>query len=175
MKDVSVGKNAPDVVNVVIEIPANSAPVKYEVCKDSGLLEVDRFLTTAMHYPCDYGYVPNTLCDDGDPIDVCVLAPFSIISGAVCACRPLGVLTMEDEKGGDDKLLAVPDTKIAPEYAHFKTLDDVPQILLDRIGHFFAHYKDLEKNKWAKVKEWHGQDQAKSIILASIDAYKQKS
>ena len=98
-----------------------------------------------------------------------------IISGAVCACRPLGVLTMEDEKGGDDKLLAVPDTKIAPEYAHFKTLEDVPQILLDRIGHFFAHYKDLEKNKWAKVKEWHGQEEAKSIILASIDAYQQKS
>ncbi len=172
MKHVSSGKNVPDSINVIIEIPANSAPVKYEVCKDTGLLEVDRFLTTAMHYPCDYGYVPNTLCDDGDPIDVCVLAPFPIISGAVVACRPLGVLTMEDEKGGDDKLLAVPDAKIAPEYAHYTHLKDVPQIILDRIGHFFAHYKDLEPNKWAKVKEWHDVAKAKSLITASINAYK---
>lgn len=173
MKNISAGKDAPDVINVIIEIPANSTPVKYEVCKDSGLLEVDRFLTTAMHYPCDYGYVPKTLCDDGDPIDVCVLAPFPIISGAMVACRPLGVLTMEDEKGGDDKLLAVPDSKIAPEYEHYQTLADVPQIILDRIGHFFAHYKDLEKNKWAKVKEWHGVDHAKAIIQSSIDAYQE--
>lgn len=173
MNNISAGKHAPDVINVFIEIPANSTPVKYEVCKDSGLLEVDRFLTTAMHYPCDYGYVPKTLCDDGDPIDVCVLAPFPIISGALVACRPLGVLTMEDEKGGDDKLLAVPDTKIAPEYEHYQTLKDVPQIILDRIGHFFAHYKDLEKNKWAKVKEWHSEDHAKAIIQSSIDAYKE--
>ncbi len=171
MKNIPAGKDLPNQMNVIIEISSNSSPVKYEVCKESGLLEVDRFLTSAMHYPCDYGYVPNTLCDDGDPVDVCVIAPFPIIPGAMVACRPIGVLTMEDEKGGDDKLLAVPVTSVAPDYAHIQDLKDIPQLTLDRIGHFFAHYKDLEANKWAKVKDWHGRDHAKTILLESVKAH----
>ena len=167
----SPGSQAPDIFNVLIEIAANSDPVKYEIDKDTGLLAVDRFLSTPMHYPCNYGYIPNTLCDDGDPVDVCVLSPFPIMPHAFIACRPLGVLTMEDEKGTDDKILAVPDMKIAPMYAHYKTLDDIPRATLEQIGHFFARYKDLEANKWAKVKEWQNIEHAKEIILSSISAY----
>lgn len=172
VNQLSAGSKAPDLFNVLIEISANSDPVKYEFDKDTGFLMVDRFLSTPMHYPCNYGFIPNTLCDDGDPADVCVLSPFPITPNALVTCRPLGVLTMEDEKGMDDKILAVPDVSVAPMYAHFNSLDDVPTSVLEQIGHFFARYKDLEANKWAKVKQWHNVDHAKQIIRSSIDAVK---
>ncbi len=169
---IPAGKNLPKEINVIIEVPQGAAPVKYEMDKDSGALFVDRFLTTAMHYPCDYGFVPHTLCGDGDPADVLVISQFSAVSGAVVRARPIGVLIMEDEGGMDEKLLAVPVSKLDPFYDNIKSYKDLPEIFLKRISHFFEHYKDLEKGKWVKVKDWQGPEEAEKIILEAIERHK---
>lgn len=168
---VPAGAKLPDEFNVVIEIPMNSDPVKYEVDKDSGAVFVDRFMLTAMHYPANYGYIPQTISDDGDPVDVLVAAPFPIQVGAVIRCRAVGVLQMDDEAGGDAKLLAVPVDKLYPPYRHIKSHEDFPAEELARIQHFFEHYKDLEKGKWVKVKGWEGVEAARKEILSSAERY----
>lgn len=166
------GKKTPDEMNVVIEIPSHSDPIKYEVDKETGALCVDRFLGTAMYYPCNYGYVPQTLSEDGDPVDVLVVAPFPLLIGCVIACRPVGMLEMEDESGIDAKILAVPVDKLSTLYHGIKTWEDLPAQLTNSIKHFFEHYKDLEKNKWVKVKAWKGVEAAQEEILTSIKRYK---
>lgn len=171
-RHVQPGKNVPHVVNVVIEIPAHSGPVKYEVDKESGTLVVDRFMSTAMFYPCNYGYIPQTLSEDGDPVDVLVITPVPLLSGAVVSVRPIGMLTMTDEAGPDAKLIAVPTEKLLPMYAHMQEPGDVPPHMLAMIKHFFEHYKDLEQGKWVKVEGWEGSEKAKQEILASIERYK---
>lgn len=171
LKNVPAGKNVPDEVNVIIEIPAQAAPVKYEVDKDSGGIFVDRFMNTAMFYPCNYGYVPDTLSDDGDPVDVLVVTPMPLISGAVIAVRPVGMLKMTDEKGVDAKILAVPVSKLTKEYDNVQDIKDLPQPLLSTISHFFEHYKDLEHGKWVKVDGWVGIEEAKAEINASVQRF----
>ncbi|ALK96573.1 inorganic pyrophosphatase [Massilia sp. WF1] len=171
LNNVNAGRDVPNDFNVVIEIPMNGDPVKYEVDKESGAIFVDRFMGTAMHYPCNYGYVPNTIADDGDPCDVLVITPFPLIPGVVVRCRALGVLKMTDEAGGDAKILAVPVEKLAPVYANIKTVDDVQELTLRQIQHFFEHYKDLEKGKWVKVEGWAGVDAAKEEIVNGVKAY----
>jgi inorganic pyrophosphatase len=171
LNNVNAGRDVPNDFNVVIEIPMNGDPVKYEVDKESGAIFVDRFMGTAMHYPCNYGYVPNTIADDGDPCDVLVITPFPLIPGVVVRCRALGVLQMTDEAGGDAKILAVPVEKLAPLYANIKTHEDVPELTLRQIQHFFEHYKDLEKGKWVKVEGWAGPDAAKEEIVNGVKAY----
>ena len=168
---VRAGNDVPNDCNVIIEIPMNADPIKYEVDKESGALFVDRFMTTAMHYPCNYGYVPQTLADDGDPVDVLVITPYPLTPGVVVTCRPIGVLQMEDEAGGDAKLLAVPIDKVLPIYTHWQKPEDINQMRLKAIQHFFEHYKDLEKGKWVKVKGWEGPEAAKAEITAGIAAY----
>ena len=168
---VPAGSKLPDEFNVIIEIPANTDPVKYEVDKDTGAVFVDRFMLTAMHYPCNYGYIPQTLSDDGDPADVLVVTPFPVAIGAVIKCRPLGVLHMDDEGGGDAKLLAVPIDKLYPVYRDIKKPEDLPAEDLARIQHFFEHYKDLEKGKWVKVKGWGGIDEARAEVEQSAARY----
>lgn len=165
---VPAGKNLPEEFNVIIEIPANGEPIKYEVDKDSGEIFVDRLLSTAMRYPCNYGYVPHTLCGDGDPADVLVVLPASLQPGSVVKCRALGVLKMTDESGEDAKIVAVPVSKITPLYDNVKSIDDLPEIQLQQICHFFEHYKDLEKGKWVKVEGWEGPEAAKKELQ---DAY----
>jgi inorganic pyrophosphatase len=174
LKNVSAGKNLPDEFNVIIEIQAHSEPVKYEVDKETGALFVDRFMTTAMHYPCNYGYIPETISDDGDPVDVLVVTPFAVNPGSVVRCRALGMLVMEDEAGGDAKLLAVPVDKILAMYSHWKKIEDVNPQRLATIQHFFEHYKDLEKGKWVKVKGWVGPEEAKKEILDGVARYKKE-
>jgi inorganic pyrophosphatase len=169
---VSPGKNAPDTFNVVIEISMNADPVKYEVDKESGAIFVDRFLGTAMHYPTNYGYVPQTLSGDGDPVDVLVMTPFPLPPGVVVPCRALGILLMEDEGGVDGKVLAVPTEKILAAYSNYQSLSDVHELTLKQIAHFFEHYKDLEKGKWVKVVGWKGLDEAKKEIVDGIANYK---
>lgn len=171
LNNVTAGENAPEAINVIIEISANSNPVKYEVMKDAGVLQVDRFLSTPMHYPCNYGYVPRTLCGDGDPVDVLVVTPFPLISGAVISCRPVGILSMTDEAGEDNKIIAVPVDKLSRLYHNVKEIDDLPIALLDSIAHFFENYKALEKNKWVKVEKWLKASDAKQEIISSIEAY----
>ena len=165
------GAKAPEEFNVIIEIPMNADPIKYEVDKASGAIFVDRFMTTAMHYPCNYGYVPQTLGQDGDPVDVLVITPYALTPGVVVTCRPLGVLQMDDEAGGDAKLLAVPTTKILPIYSHWNKPEDINQMRLKAIQHFFEHYKDLEEGKWVKIKGWEGPEEAKQEITRGIAAY----
>lgn len=169
---IPIGKNPPHEVNVVIEVPAGVDPVKYEMDKESGAIFVDRMLHTAMHYPCNYGFIPNTLSDDGDPVDVLVYCEEKLIPGCVIAARPIGVLIMEDEAGQDEKLLAVPTKKISPMTAHIENHADIPELKLEQIAHFFAHYKDLEKNKWAKVVGWEGKDRAEKVIVDAINLAK---
>ncbi|PCJ46611.1 MAG: inorganic diphosphatase [Gammaproteobacteria bacterium] len=168
---VKPGKNIPDEVNVIIEIPAHSDPVKYEVDKESGAIFVDRFMSTCMHYPCNYGYVPHTLSEDGDPVDVLVPTPFPIIPGSVIPCRPVAVLMMTDESGPDAKILAVPADRLCYDYRGVENLSQVSQTLCDQITHFFAHYKDLELTKWVKIEGWKDVDAAKLEILESIARY----
>ena len=170
--NVTPGSKAPDVFNAIIEISANAAPVKYEVDKDSGAVFVDRFMGTAMHYPCNYGYVPQTLAPDGDPVDVLVVTPFPLPPGVVVAVRPLGILKMEDEAGGDSKLVAVPTEKLCPMYKKIQALEDLPELLLSQIKHFFEHYKDLEPGKWVKVVGWAGIDEAKEEVRSGLEAVK---
>lgn len=173
LKRVSPGENLPEEINVIIEIPANSAPVKYEIDKDTHTMFVDRFMSVPMHYPCDYGYVPQTLSEDGDPIDVLVVSPFSLISGIVVRCRPIGMLKMTDENGHDTKLLAVPIEKLTPMYKDIKKPEDLPRSLLESIEYFFDHYKDLEENKWVDIDGWFGADEAKAEITKSVERYRQ--
>lgn len=169
---IAIGKNPPEDVNVIIEVPANSVPVKYEMDKDSNALFVDRFLGTPMHYPCNYGFVPNTLSDDGDPIDVLVISEQPLIPGCVIPAKPIGVLMMEDEKGIDEKVLAVPTVKMNSEYSGINELDEVPEVLLNKVKHFFEHYKDLEKGKWVKVSGYKNAAEAKQVIREAIERAK---
>jgi len=165
------GEKVPQQINVVIEIPAHSDPVKYEVDKETGAVFVDRFMNTAMHYPCNYGYVPGTLSEDGDPVDVLVPTPFPLIPGSVIICRPVGVLIMTDESGRDTKVLAVPIDKLTPFYKNVETPYDLSPLILDQIAHFFDHYKDLEPGKWVKIEGWERADSARQEILDSIARY----
>jgi inorganic pyrophosphatase len=171
---VTPGKNVPEAFNVVIEISMNADPVKYEVDKESGAIFVDRFMTTAMHYPTNYGYVPQTIAGDGDPVDVLVMTPFPLPPGVVVPCRAIGILRMTDEAGEDGKVLAVPTDKILPLYTQLKKPEDVSPMLLNSISHFFEHYKDLEKGKWVKVQGWDGPEAAKKEITDGIAAYAKK-
>ncbi|BDZ74962.1 MULTISPECIES: inorganic diphosphatase [Methylophaga] len=166
---VGSGKNLPTDINVIIEIPSHSDPVKYEVDKETGALFVDRFMNTAMFYPCNYGYVPHTLSDDGDPVDVLVVSPYALISGSVVSCRPVGMLKMTDESGEDAKIIAVPHDKM---YDDVNDINDLPERLLNQLSHFFEHYKDLEKNKWVKVEGWVGKAEAETEIVASVERFK---
>ncbi len=168
---VSTGRDIPHEINVIIEIPAHSDPVKYEVDKESGAIFVDRFMSTCMHYPTNYGYVPHTLSEDGDPVDVLVPTPFPIIPSSVISCRPVGMLTMTDESGPDAKILAVPIDKLCYNFRGIENLSEMPQMLLDQISHFFDHYKDLENNKWVKIDGWEDAPSAKQEILDSIERY----
>ncbi|MBV1909872.1 MAG: inorganic diphosphatase [Kangiellaceae bacterium] len=168
---VPAGKNLPEEINVIIEIPAHADPVKYEVDKDTGALFVDRFMATCMHYPTNYGYVPHTLSDDGDPVDVLVPTPFPLLAGSVITCRPIGMLLMTDESGTDAKILAVPLKKLSPIYQGIKETDDMPELLLNQIQHFFEHYKDLEPGKWVKIDGWKDAAAAKQEIIDSVKRY----
>ncbi len=167
---ISAGKNVPWDVNVVIEIPIGGVPVKYEVDKESGAMFVDRFLHTAMFYPCNYGFIPHTLADDGDPTDMLVAGPIPVIPGAVIRARPVGVLIMEDEAGQDEKILGVPVDSLHPYYSDVKNYTDLRGVLLDQISHFFEHYKDLEKDKWVKVVRWGDADEAAEMIKKSLNS-----
>ena len=169
---VSSGRNLPDDFNVIIEIPAHGEPIKYEVDKESGAMFVDRFMSTAMHYPCNYGYIPHTLSDDGDPVDVLVVTPIPLITGVVVRCRPVGMLKMTDEAGVDGKLLAVPVDKLCGLYKGVNRPEDLQALLLAQISHFFEHYKDLEEGKWVKVDGWAGIDDARAEILAGVERYR---
>lgn len=171
LNNVSSGKSLPDDFNVIIEITANSDPVKYEVDKESGAVFVDRFLGTSMHYPCNYGYINNTIAGDGDPVDVLVVTPFPLPPGVVIRCRPLGMLAMEDEGGQDAKLLAVPVSKLTPLYNDVKTYEDIPELLRKQISHFFEHYKDLEPGKWVKVVGWQGIEAAQKEVMDGVARY----
>ena len=168
---VTPGKKAPNEINVIIEIPAHSDPVKYELDKETGAMFVDRFMTTAMHYPCNYGYVPHTLSKDGDPVDVMVMTSYPLIPGSVIECRPIGVLKMTDESGDDAKILAVPADKLSRLYRNVRDFRDIPEAQLGQIAHFFEHYKDLDEGKWVRVEGWGGIDEAKQEILDSMKMY----
>jgi inorganic pyrophosphatase len=168
---VPAGAKAPDVFNVIIEIPANADPIKYEIDHETGAVFVDRFMGTAMHYPCNYGYVPQTIAPDGDPVDVLVVTPFPLLPGVVIPCRPLGILKMEDEAGGDSKLVAVPTEKICAMYKDIQKMEDLPVLLVSQIKHFFEHYKDLEPGKWVKVTGWDGIDAAKAEVTNGLAAF----
>ena len=172
---VTAGRKLPNDFNVIIEIPALADPIKYEVDKETGALFVDRFVSTSMHYPCNYGYIPRTLSDDGDPVDVLVVTPFPLHPGVVVRCRPIGMLAMSDEAGGDTKLLAVPIDKLTPLYRNVETPRDMAEQTLSQIAHFFAHYKDLEPGKWVKVDGWLGPEEAKKEIAESVKRYKAKT
>ena len=176
LDNVTPGSKVPDAFNVVIEIPMNSDPVKYEVDKASGALFVDRFMSTAMHYPTNYGYVPQTISGDGDPVDVLVITPFPLVAGVVIPCRAIGILKMEDEAGEDGKVLAVPTDKILSIYKHLQKPEDLNELQLKTIAHLFEHYKDLEPGKWVKVLGWEGPESARKEIMDGIDNYqKQKA
>lgn len=167
---IPAGKDAPRNINVIIEIPQGSLPVKYEVDKDTGAMFVDRFMPTCMHYPLNYGYIPNTLSDDGDPLDALVITPQPLVTGSVIACRPVGILDMTDESGKDLKIIAVPVSKLTKQYEHIKSPDDLSDLLRRQITHFFEHYKDLENGKWVKVDGFLNASDAEQVILDSIAA-----
>jgi inorganic pyrophosphatase len=171
LERVAAGKQLPDDINVVIEIPMNAEPVKYEVDKASGAIFVDRVLTTPMRYPCNYGYVPHTLAGDGDPVDVLVVMPLPLVPACVIRCRPVGMLAMQDEAGDDTKIIAVPVDSVFPAYRHVRELRDLPELTLERITHFFEHYKDLEKGKWVKVEAMKDSAAAKAEILAAVQRF----
>ena len=171
---VSTGKNPPHEVNVIIEVPIGGEPIKYEMDKEAGALVVDRFLYTAMRYPGNYGFIPHTLSDDGDPCDVVVANTRAIIPGAVMACRVVGALLMEDESGGDEKIIAVPATKLTRRYETVTNYTDLPAITLEQIEHFFQHYKDLEPGKWVKIVRWVDAAAARDLVTAGMSRYKAK-
>jgi inorganic pyrophosphatase len=165
---ISIGRNPPDEVNVIVEVPVGGEPIKYELDKEAGTLVVDRFLYTSMRYPGNYGFIPHTLSGDGDPVDVLVANQRGIVPGAVMAVRPVGVFLMQDESGVDEKVLAVPMSRLTRRYDQIRTYTDFPEITVKQIEHFFAHYKDLEDHKWVKVLGWGGVDEAKKIIVDGI-------
>ena len=169
---IPVGKNPPWDVNVIVEVPMGSEPVKYELDKDSGALFVDRMLHTSMHYPCNYGFIPHTLSEDGDPTDVLIVGRRPLIPGCIVGVRPIGVLMMQDDKGNDEKILAVPATRLHPFYDQVESYKELPEILLDQIFHFFQHYKDLEKGKWVKVEGWKDAAYAAELIEKAIERQK---
>lgn len=171
---VAIGKNPPHDVNVIIEVPIGGEPIKYEMDKDAGALVVDRFLYTSMRYPGNYGFVPHTLSGDGDPCDVIVANTRAIIPGAIMSCRIVGVLLMEDEAGGDEKLIAVPSPKLTRRYEMVENYTDLPGITLQQIEHFFTHYKDLEPGKWVKVVRWGDAEEARKMLLEGIERAKAK-
>ena len=166
---ISSGKNPPEDVNVIIEVPVGGEPIKYELDKAAGTLVVDRFLYTPMRYPGNYGFVPHTLSDDGDPIDVLISNTRAIAPGAVINCRPVGVLMMEDDGGEDEKIIAVPSGSITQRYVNVDSVDDLPEITRAQIQHFFEHYKDLEPGKWVKIRGWGGADKAKDLIREALE------
>lgn len=171
LESISIGANAPEEVNVIIEIPIGGEPIKYEFDEASGALFVDRFLYTPMRYPGNYGFIPKTLSGDGDPCDVLVANTRALIPGSVIAVRPIGVLIMQDEAGHDEKIIAVPSPRLTQRYARVMETTDLPVITLKQIEHFFAHYKDLEEDKWVKIVRWGDAAEAKSMILASSRNY----
>ena len=171
---ISIGIDPPREVNVIIEVPVGGEPIKYEMDKEAGTLVVDRFLYTAMRYPGNYGFIPHTLSNDGDPCDVLVANTRAIVPGAVMSVRPVGVLLMEDEAGGDEKLIAVPSTKLTRRYEAVENYRDLPSITLDQIEHFFAHYKDLEPGKWVRILRWGDAEEAKALVTAGIERGKPK-
>jgi inorganic pyrophosphatase len=173
LSKISVGKKCPDEVNVVIEIPANSGPIKYEFDKDSGAIVVDRIMQTAFSYPCNYGFIPNTLSGDGDPADVLVYSNVVLSPGVVISVKPIGVLLTEDEKGKDEKILAVPGDKIDPFFANVNSYKDLPPMVIKKIEHFFENYKDLEPGKWVKSNGWGDAAEAKEIIMQAIQRVEQ--
>lgn len=172
---VTAGAKAPDEFNVIIEIPMNADPVKYEVDKESGAIFVDRFMSTAMHYPTNYGYIPQTIAGDGDPVDVLVITPVPLVPGSVVRCRALGMLQMQDEAGEDAKLLAVPVNKLLSIYSQLQKPEDLPAGQLKMIAHFFEHYKDLEEGKWVKVQGWAGPEAARKEITDGLANYQKQA
>ncbi len=166
---ISIGDNPPDDINVIVEVSAGGQPIKYEMDKDAGALVVDRFLYTPMSYPGNYGFVPHTLSDDGDPIDVLVCNTRELVPGCLINVRPVGVLIMEDNAGQDEKIIAVPSTHVSRRYENIKEYSDLPEITLQQVEHFFEHYKDLEPGKWVKIGGWHGVDMAKRLIVEAIE------
>ncbi|HEY5226390.1 MAG TPA: inorganic diphosphatase [Methylovirgula sp.] len=166
---IKIGEHPPYDVNVVIEVPIGGEPIKYEMDKEAGALVVDRFLYTAMRYPGNYGFIPHTLSDDGDPCDVIVANTRAIIPGAVMSCRVVGVLLMQDESGGDEKIIAVPSAKLTKRYEAINDYTDLPAITLQQIEHFFTHYKDLEPNKWVKILRWGNAEEARAMVMQSIE------
>jgi len=171
---ISIGDNPPEDVNVIIEVPVGGQPIKYELDKESGVLVVDRFLYTPMFYPGNYGFVPHTLSEDGDPIDVLVCNTRPLVPGCVINVRPIGVLIMEDNAGQDEKIIAVPASHLTKRYEHVKEYSDIPEITLQQIEHFFEHYKDLEPGKWVKIDDWHGAQDAQRLIVAAIERAQQQ-
>ncbi len=165
---IPIGHNPPSDINALVEIPQGGVPVKYELDKESGVLQVDRFLHTAMYYPGNYGFVPHTLSEDGDPVDVIVVGQVPVVPGALIRCRPVGALLMKDEAGPDEKVVAVPVDKLHPFYSGVRSFKDLPRILTDQIAHFFQHYKDLEKGKWVTIVDWVGPQIAERMITAGI-------
>jgi inorganic pyrophosphatase len=165
---ISIGPNPPKDLHVVIEIPLGGAPVKYELDKASGALRVDRFLHTAMFYPGNYGFIPHTLSSDGDPCDVLVVSQVQVVPGAIVRCRPVGALLMEDEAGGDEKIVAVPVDALAPFYSNVRSYRDLPPMMCEQIAHFFQHYKDLEKGKWVTIVKWLDVKEAEALVLDAI-------
>ncbi|QYK50930.1 MAG: inorganic diphosphatase [Anaerolineales bacterium] len=172
LKSISPGENAPHEVNVIIEVPTGGEPIKYEFDETIGALVVDRFLYTPMRYPGNYGFVPNTLSGDGDPCDVLVANTRGLIPGSLISVRPIGVLIMQDEAGHDEKIIAVPSTRLTKRYERVQEASDLPEITLQQIEHFFAHYKDLEENKWVKIVRWGDAAEARAMIQQGFDNYK---
>jgi inorganic pyrophosphatase len=170
-KHIPAGKDLPNDIFVAIEIPSNSSPIKYEIEKEYDALMVDRFMATPMFYPANYGYIPETLADDGDALDVLVVTPYPVQAGSVIRCRPIGILNMTDEAGEDAKLLAVPHDKLTKLYSDIKEPEDLPTLLIEQIKHFFENYKDLETGKWVKVEGWDGSEAARAAILVAAKAY----
>ena len=169
---IPTGSDVPHEINVIVEIPLRADPVKYEIDKATGAMWVDRFINTAMYYPTNYGYVPHTLSEDGDPADVLVVAPLPLITGSVVSCRPVGLLVMADEKGPDSKILAVPADRVCTLYRDVHGTDDLPPLLLLQIQHFFEHYKDLEKGKWVRVEGWRGLAEAEREIVEAVERFR---
>ena len=168
---IPAGKDLPNDIYVVIEIPAESSPVKYEIEKEHDAVFVDRFMTAPMFYPANYGYINNTLADDGDALDVLAVAPYPVAIGSVIRCRPVGILNMTDEAGEDAKIIAVPVSDVTGIYRDIKSVEDLDDLLLDQIVHFFEHYKDLERNKWVRTGDWKGVEAARQELLDAVSCY----
>ena len=171
---ISMGKDAPNEVNVIVENTVGAVPVKYEIDKDSGAVFVDRFVHTPMHYPGNYGFIPHTLSDDGDPVDVLIVGDMPVIAGAVMPVNPIGVLKMEDDGGMDEKIIAKPTTKMFPYHKDIENISDLPEIVTQQIEHFFTHYKDLEKGKWVKILGWGDAEEARKLIQEGIERVTKK-